>query len=327
MKRFYIFFVLAVLIIYSAGCQPKPPATATGSPPSDIPGIETPADGETEQPDEAQDEKFQETVVLEHEAIKLMNAHKFDEALKAINKAIDIDHRGALLSRRAFIYLSLKKYKDAEKDLKEAIKLTDLPKVKAISYGQLADIYNEQGEDEKSLEAIREFEKYEPELSQENLRELPVVYGTMGTILADNGEYDRAIKCFDKAIAKEPGETSRLLYERAYAYYRKGDHEKAKEGIQEWLKTNPESKDNIEYRSLGNAYMIKGEYDKALDYINKAMKKEPDDVSYYNDRAYIYIMKGDKESAKKDIDKVLKEIPDKDNWERKLAEKLLKSIK
>jgi len=282
-----------------------------------------PGNNASEKPGEEDtgDINLQKIAGLKEEAIELMNAKKFDEALKVINKAIEIDPRDDLLSKRADIYISTSKYKKAEKDLKEALEVSERADRKALIYGQLADVYNEQGEDEKSLNAIKEFEKLEAEQPAEAFKERPGVYGTMGTILADNGEYDRAIKCFNKALEKEPGETQ-LVFERGYAYYHTGDKEKAKADMKEWLNAVPSTNKDRRLRSLANAYMILEEYDKGLKYINEAMAKEPGNFSFYNDRAYIYILKGDKEAAKKDLETVEKKYPDKNNWERKMAEKL-----
>jgi len=52
--------------------------------------------------------------------------------------------------------------------------------------------------------------------------------------------------------------------------------------------------------------MILGEYDKAISYMNKAMKMEPGDTDLYRDRARMYYLKGDTESAIKDYEWVVK---------------------
>jgi tetratricopeptide (TPR) repeat protein len=257
---------------------------------------------------------------LKEEAINLMNAKKFDEALKVINRAIELSPRDDLLTKRADIYNSTKKFSEAEKDLKEALKVSERDDRKALIYGQLADIYNSMGEDDKSLEAAREFEKLESDLPPDAFRELPVVYGTIGIILADAGEYNKAITCFNKDLAKEPDKV-KLFFERGYALYQIGDKEKAAADMKKWLKTNPQDK-----KDIGIAYMVLGEYDNALKYINEAIKNKPDKTAYYNDRAYIYILKGDRESARKDLE-FIKSKYSADHWEVKLANKHLEKIK
>lgn len=310
--------LLVSLIIIIAGCQSPPPPSETGGQTSSKPGTRISAE-----PADTTVNEDNETLVLKEEAIKLMNAKKFDEALKVINKAVEIDPRDDLLTKRADIYISTKKFNEAEKDLKEALKVSERADRKALIYGHLADVYNATGKDDKSLEAAREFEKLESELQPDAFKELYSVYGTLGTIFADAGEYEKAINSFNKALEREPSR-KRLLFERGYAYYKTGDEAKAKADIKAWLKTKPGDEKHL-LRTMANAYMILGEYDTALKYINEAMAAEPEEYSFYNDRAYIYILQGKTDSAKKDL-AVVKEKYPADHWEVKMANELFKKI-
>lgn len=314
MKKIIPLLILLLLLI-GAGCG-KPPSTEDS-------GNTTSEATSTASPLETTD-NFQETVVLKEEAIKLMNSKKFDEALKVINKAIEIDHRDDLITKKADIYISMKRYSDAEKELTDALKVSERIDRKAHIYGELADVYNATGRDEKALEAVREFEKLETQLPKDAFKELPIVYGVSGTILSDHREYDKAINYLSKALEKEPG-SRRLIFERGYAYYQKGDKDKAITDIKEWLK-DPVTGNKDKPRTMANAYMIIGEYDKALKYANEAMEANPKNFSYYNDRAYIYILQGNKEAAKKDIDLVMEKYPAGD-WEVKMAQELLEKMK
>ena len=311
MKKAYMFLIMAILIIFSTGCQQKThmPVTESGRMPAN----------------NANNKNYGELGKFKEEAINLMNQKKYDEALKVISKAIDIEPRDDLLTKRADIYKSMKKRKEAEKDLLEALKISERDDRKALIYAQLADVYNSMDENDKSLEAIKELEKLEAGLPDDAFKELPVVYSTMGTVLCDHGEYDRAIKFFDKALTKYPDET-RLFYERGYAYFYKGDREKARADVNKWLKTNPTAEDAESLRSLANAYMIMGAYDKALGYINKAMEKDPEDIGYPADRAEIYIMMGNKKAAAADIEKVMKTNPNRE-WENKMLKDMLEKTK
>lgn len=315
MKKIIPLMILLLMAISFIGCGKPPSSEKTDS-------IQSKKPSTVSSPKKVSD--FKETVMLKEETIKLMNAKKFDEALKVIDKAIDIDHRDDLITKKADIYISMKRYSDAEKELKDALKVSERIDRKAHIYGELADVYNATAQDDKALEAAREFEKLEPELPKNAFKELPIVYGVTGTILADAREYDKAINYFNKALEKEPGER-RLLFERGYAYYQTGDKEKAMADIQEWMK-DPLTGKKDKPRTMGNAYMIMGEYDKALKYFNKAMEANPKNFSYYNDRAYVYILQGNKKAAIKDLNLVIEKYP-ADNWEVKMANSLLEKTK
>lgn len=313
MKKKIFMLALAAIIIFASGCQ----ETAT------VPEVTEKSPVVTA----SQDNNSElEVLALKEEAIKLMNARKFDEALAVIDKAIEMEPRADLFSKKADIYVSQDKHEEAENVLKKALTIVVRDDRKALIYGQLADVYNAHGKDNESLEAVREFEKLEPQLPENAFKELPVVYGTVGVILADHGENDKAIKFISKSLEKEPGQ-SRLLFERGLAYYKSGETEKARTDIKEWLKTNPSVESAKDLALMSNAYVILAEYDKGLDFINKAIAKDPKNFSFYNDRAGIYILKGDKKAAKKDLDKVLDKYPDESNWERKMALKQLEKIK
>ncbi len=312
MRYFIILIFTIFLSIGFIGCGKLSPETKTTGTPTQTVLKTSGADN------------FQKTTMLKEEAIKLMNAKKFDEALKVIDKAIEIDPRDDLITKKANIYISLGKYNDAENELKKALKVSDRADRKALIYGYLADVYNATAQDDKALEAANEFEKLESQLPEDAFKELPIAYGVTGTIFADARKYDKAINYFNKALKKEPG-VRRLLFERGYAYFQTGDKEKARADIQEWLK-DPLTGKKDKPRTMGNAYMIMGEYDKALKYLNEAMEANPRNFSYYNDRAYVYILQGNKEAAKKDLKLVMEKYP-ADNWEVKMAKELLEKTK
>lgn len=315
MKKACLLLVVAILLIFSAGCQQN-----TGAPGADK--DKTPEITTNKTTD---DKSFQEIGKLKEHAIMLMNDKKYDEALKVITKAIDIEPRDDLLTKRADIYNSMKNHKEAEKDLQEALKISERDDRKALIYSQLADIYNSMDENDKSLEAIENLEKLEAGLPEDAFKELPVVYSTMGTVLCDHGEYERAVKFFDKALQKDPTET-RIYFERGYAYFYKGDKEKAQADVKKWLETNPSTEEAESLRTLANSYMILGEYDKALGYINKAIEKDPEDIGYPTDRAEIYILMGNKKAAAADLKKVLDKKP-KGKWENLMLQKMMEKTK
>ena len=313
MNRKIFFLLLILIIIFFAGCQQTPPQTT--------PDKTTP----DKTPEEISDE-IQDVPTLRKEAIKLIKDKDFMNALQFVNKALTVEQNDDLYLIRAYIFTKINSNQDAYKDLQEAMKTVKSDEKKAVMYGMLAYLYDEKGDDVKSMAAVREFEKSEGKISEKSQRwDFPADYGTIGRVLANNGgEYEKAIKYFDKVIKDNPQKIE-LLYERGYTYYRTGNKEKAVGDINAWIKAD--KKYTVKDKHFAIAYMILGEYDKSLDYVNKAMKAEPHDFTLYTDRADIYAEKGDKNAAQEDLETVMKKYPDENSYERKFAKKIADKIK
>lgn len=63
------------------------------------------------------------------------------------------------------------------------------------------------------------------------------------------------------------------------------------------------------YIMKANAMAEKGQYDQALQEIEKAIEKEPSSARAYKVRGHVYIAKGDHEKAIEDLSKVISLVP------------------
>ncbi len=65
-----------------------------------------------------------------------------------------------------------------------------------------------------------------------------------------------------------------------------------------------------DYRRQGDQYCDSGEYGRAVECFSEAIKRQPDTVTFYNDRGYAYAMLGQYEKALADYDKAIELRPD-----------------
>jgi tetratricopeptide (TPR) repeat protein len=92
-----------------------------------------------------------------------------------------------------------------------------------------------------------------------------------GIALLEEGQYDRAITNFNKAIELNPRYAD-AYYNRGVAYGEKGDWDKAIPDYSKAIEINP--KDAEAYDNRGLAYYRKGDYDKACSDWNRACELE-----------------------------------------------------
>jgi tetratricopeptide (TPR) repeat protein len=90
--------------------------------------------------------------------------------------------------------------------------------------------------------------------------------GWEGIAFLNDGQYDRAITCFNKVIEKNPNDVAYSF--RGEAYCEKGQYDKAISDYCKAIELNPEYA--IAYNNRGLAYYRKGDYEKAWNDVYKA---------------------------------------------------------
>ena len=121
----------------------------------------------------------------------------------------------------------------------------------------------------------------------------------MGVACGRKGDYNKAIECFQKAIDM-PGydDPGRAWCNMGVAYAKKGDYDKAIECYQKAIETPGYDSGNAWY-SMGNAYEEKGDHDKAIEYYQKAIDTPgyDDPGGAWHNMGYAYDEKGDYDKA------------------------------
>ena len=86
------------------------------------------------------------------------------------------------------------------------------------------------------------------------------------------GEYERAIKDYDKAIELNP-KKSNYYYNRALAYSKQNDYDKAIRDLNQSIRLDP--KFAAAYNNRGVAYERKGDYKRAIEDYDEAIRIDP----------------------------------------------------
>ena len=131
-------------------------------------------------------------------------------------------------------------------------------------------------------------------------------FNNRGIAYFSRGEFDRAVRDFDEAIAAKPNNPV-LYHNRGMALYNKGDNEGAIRSYEEAIGRNP--KYSIAHNDRANVYFRMKEYDKAISGYDEAVRLQPRDPVLYANRGNTYRMRGDYDQALRDFDDAIRLNP------------------
>ena len=190
---------------------------------------------------------------------------KFEEAIKLINKSIDLNNENhGAFNNAGICYANLNNNEESLRNYNRAIKLKP----------NFAEAYHNKGIVlqkiyffEESLKNYDEAIKLNPNYAE--------AYNNRGVILKSLNRLEEAIESYNKAI--------KLKINYAEAYNNKGIALKTlgrfKEAIENYNKAIELNPDYIEaYNNLGFVFQFKKDFNNALLCFNKALKKNPDSV-------------------------------------------------
>jgi tetratricopeptide (TPR) repeat protein len=129
----------------------------------------------------------------------------------------------------------------------------------------------------------------------------------IGNTYSEKGDYDKAIKSYEKIIAIRP-DLYETFYNLGLTYHKKGDNDKA---IESYEKAIAIKSDFYEaFLNKGLAYYNKGDNDKAIEYFQKAIDIKPDFYEAILNMGLAYDERGDNEKAIECYEKVIEIKPD-----------------
>jgi tetratricopeptide (TPR) repeat protein len=167
-------------------------------------------------------------------------------------------------------------------------------------------------EEEKYAEAVKKFEEFlelNPTIFQVNLN--------IGNCYRQIGEYDKAIAAYQAIldqVTEEQGSyegdegASRALSSMGETYMLKGDLEKASEYLQKAMSMFPD--DETLAFNVGEIFFNQAETDKAIEYFKKAIEIKEDWPPPYRQLGYAYLNKGEYQLAIDSLKKFLEYAPD-----------------
>lgn len=127
-----------------------------------------------------------------------------------------------------------------------------------------------------------------------------------GAAYGKQGEYDRAIADFNRAIELNPKDAV-AYYNRGNVYRKKGEYHRAISDYSKALEINPEY--TLAYKARGITYGEKEEYDRAIADYNRAIELNANDALAYFGRGYIYEKKREYDQAISNYDKAIEIDP------------------
>ena len=122
-----------------------------------------------------------------------------------------------------------------------------------------------------------------------------------GYTLRKLGKYKEAIKCFDKVLSIFPNNTV-ALDGKGYVYYSLCEYEKAIKYFEKSLKID--NSNVYALNGLGYIYAYRKEYDQAIEYFNKSLKIDGSNIYALNGLGHVFSNRGEYEKAIEHFEKV-----------------------
>jgi tetratricopeptide (TPR) repeat protein len=122
-----------------------------------------------------------------------------------------------------------------------------------------------------------------------------------------NGDLDRAIADFDKAISLDP-DFAEAYNDRGLCYTTKGDLDQAISDFDRTIQIKPDFAEA--YSNRGTAYKSKDDFDRAIKDYDEAVRLKPDFTAAYNNRGDVFHLIGNLLRAISEYDKALQINPD-----------------
>lgn len=328
----------------SSGATTAAPATSPAAKPAEKPAAagQKPADKVVK---EDSDPGF---IAALNKGVELFNKSKYQEAADEFQKAISINERN--VGARNWLgaaYQRLNKHKEAAEVLEKVVELdpdwAEAHNNLAYSYQMLQDYENAESEYKRALEikpdftegrynlgCVLQFEKKNDEAIkefEEILKAKPTqerqldVYLRIGDMARDGNDNAKALQYYNKALElnkKDPTVQTKI-------YLLEPDPTKRKDGLEKILDLDPAN-----YEALLNlgiiAYQGK-DFTTALDYLGKALARNPYDAAVHYWLGRYYFSLDSMKSAIKQFtdaqkcDAVDKKIPEIEEWLNKAKEK------
>lgn len=170
-------------------------------------------------------------------------------------------------------------------------------KKRCQKYNEQWDNLNKKPELQNVLQPLNKAEQAEEKKREENDALTAWDYIRRGLRASDEGDYENAIKEYERAIEIDP--YSEAAYNnRGVSYWFLGRYEKAIDDCTIAIRLDSEFVDS--YYNRGTAYYALKQYEKAIEDYTKAIELDPEYVDAYHNRGEVYNHLGEYEKAIED---------------------------
>lgn len=243
-----------------------------------------------------------------YSGLQHINIGEYEKSILDFNQVVNLDNNNfEAYSNRGFAYYNLNEYDKAISDYNEALKIKPDD---FLTYNNRGMVYNRKGEHDKAIEDYNKAIEINPDfaLTYNNIsltfylkkdfdKALEYVkkaininncfseaYNTMAMIYNEKEEYDEALINYNKALEFGKKNLDSIYNNIAILYMKQENINDALKYLNKVIEINPY---NVEtYINLGDMYIRLLNYDKALEYYEKAKKYS----SYINIKSNINII-------------------------------------
>ena len=229
----------------------------------------------------------------------LQNIKRYDRALAAINRAIEIAPRSSWYTNRGNIYTDLKKWDLALADYNQALVLNPN---NSRAYIARADVYEERKEWDLALADYNRAIEIDANFA--------AAYISRGSFYTDRKQWDLALADFNKAITIDPNDPKSYGM-RGIFYIFQSEEELAIADLTKEIEINPYSV--VAYSMRGFAYEKWQKWDLALADYQKGIELDPNSGLGYETRGRFYTERQEWDLALADFNKALELDPNSGN--------------
>jgi tetratricopeptide (TPR) repeat protein len=235
---------------------------------------------------DSKETRIQRFLIQGNEQVERRNPQ---QAIEYYNAALHLDSCFAdAWNNLGTIYFNQRDYEEAIRHYDRAI---DCRRDYSDAYLNRANAFYEHGELFSALKDLHQVGKLKPDTVG--------VHFLKALCYTKLRNYDEAIVSFRRALELSPANVDLRVNLGTVYFYRK-DYDSARSILTNVLETGSEEPNA--YNTLALLETAEGNHSLALDWINKALNKKPDDPFFLNNRGYIFLMIGQLQPALKDID-------------------------
>lgn len=185
----------------------------------------------------------------------------FDKGKNYLEKALEINPRSPEANQALSFYYLITG--DFDMSLASIQKSREIDPLSLTTNRTLADVYYLQGDYNMAIEVYDWLHEQDPDFMA------AIEFKAWAYLMS--GDYERAIRIFESFVDGEGAHSMKPFVQLGYAYALNGEHERAEKYLQKLIKEAEERPDGSHDLNFATLYTGLGNYDLALDYLEKVV--------------------------------------------------------